>query len=330
MAGILMVRTLCPYCQRPGVVRNGKRRGHGLLLCPTCGRQSRDGGALDGKHFPPSQIGAALEYYYSGQSFRAVARSLEAKYIARRLHISPQTVRRWVKEYTDAAIAAIQGHRVSAGPRWMLCRMPCSSRRVCWLVVDEASGFILGSRVGADVRPEHATAAIEAALASSVSPVTAISYAECYPRGRERVIRLAPRSTPSSAILRIVGALTSAATTVTGIRAPEGEFFTFSLAGFLDNWRRVSCSFNRIKDPGELEQFVKGWAITRNYLERQKELGGRTPGQVVGAAPPFDGWTELVTQHSRNSAKRRQGNRPSCFADDSAPGQARAALTPLR
>ena len=113
-----MVRTLCPNCQCPGVVRNGIRRGRVLFLCRICGKQSRHGGALDGRHFPPSQIGVALEhYYYSGESFRAAARSLEAKYIARGLHISPQTVRRWVKEYTDAAIEALQGHRVSAGTK---------------------------------------------------------------------------------------------------------------------------------------------------------------------------------------------------------------------
>ena len=314
-----MVRTLCPHCQLPGAVRNGTRRGRVLFLCRICGRQSRDGGALDGRHFPPSQIGAALDYYYSGNSFRAAARSLEAKYIARRLHISPQTVRRWVQEYTDAAIGVLQGHRVSAGTKWVLCRMPCSSgTRVCWLVVDQASGFILGSHVGADGRAVHATAAIEEALASAISPVTEMSYAECALRGR--VLRLVPRSTPSSAVLQIVGDLTSSGTPVAGIRASDCESLSFAFDDFLSSWHGISKTFNRHKDPDQLEQCVKGWAITRNYLRREQKLGGRTPGQAVDPVPAFAGWTELVTQHSRNSARVGRGNQLSCSADDSAPG----------
>ena len=302
-----MVRTLCPNCQCPGVVRNGIRRGRVLFLCRICGKQSRHGGALDGRHFPPSQIGVALEHYYSGESFRAAARSLEAKYIARGLHISPQTVRRWVKEYTDAAIEVLQGHRVSAGTKWVLCRLPCSSgTRVCWMVVDEGSGFILGSHMASDGRAVHATAAIEEALSAAVRPVTEMSYAECSLRGR--VLRLVPLSTPSSIIPEIVGDLTSSGTPVAGIRASDSESFNFSFADFLSSWHGISKTFNRIRDLDQLEQFVKGWAITRNYLKHQEKLGGRTPGQAVDAVPAFPGWTDLVIQHSRNSARVGRGN----------------------
>ena len=316
-----MVRTLCPHCQCPG--SSAQRHAEGTRPFPLSHMRKAIQGrrGLGRPPFPafPDRRSAGLLLLLGGIRSGLPPGPWRRNTSLGGLHISPQTVRRWVQEYTDAAIGVLQGHRVSAGTKWVLCRMPCSSgTRVCWLVVDQASGFILGSHVGADGRAVHATAAIEEALASAISPVTEMSYAECALRGR--VLRLVPRSTPSSAVLQIVGDLTSSGTPVAGIRASDCESLSFAFDDFLSSWHGISKTFNRHKDPDQLEQCVKGWAITRNYLRREQKLGGRTPGQAVDPVPAFAGWTELVTQHSRNSARVGRGNQLSCSADDSAPG----------
>ena len=70
------VEILCPYCQSDAVVKNGKRYGHQQFKCRGCRKQFKNTGATNGHKMPADHIGAAVQDYYAGKSYKQIAETM--------------------------------------------------------------------------------------------------------------------------------------------------------------------------------------------------------------------------------------------------------------
>ena len=111
----------CPYCQSDNVVKNGKRGGKQLFRCKDCKKQFRDTGATNGHKVPAEQVGAAIEMYYRGMSYKQIGEAMERMFD--RPEPSKATIYEWVKEYTDKASDELKGQAPEVGDEWVADEM---------------------------------------------------------------------------------------------------------------------------------------------------------------------------------------------------------------
>ena len=283
-------RGVCPYCPSERVVRNGCPKGRQVYRCKDCRRKHRYDKAVHGRHFPPELIGEAIPTYYRSRSLRGTAESIQKRYDIQHTDISPQTIARWVQTYTDVALNGMRGYQALTGKHWVICRLPLDfGSHAWWVVVDEDTGYILGSHVSRTRTAEGARAAIVEALASAARPCERVTYLECtITRGR-MFGYISPMKVPEE----INGELPRAIVVAPGEgpgSAPivsDGGKFTYAL---LEARRK----FNRIKNTEEIRRYVGGWVITYNLFGGQADELGRTPGQLAGVKPTFADWTDVV------------------------------------
>ena len=94
----------CPYCDSQTVRPNGERKGRRMYICPRCGKQSRDRGAMGGRHSHPELIGAAISSFYAGSSLRQIVEGMKERNMEGTAPLSPDTVGRWVVDHTEYAL----------------------------------------------------------------------------------------------------------------------------------------------------------------------------------------------------------------------------------
>ena len=74
------VAILCPYCQSDAVVKNGQRYGKQVYRCNGCRKQFKNTGATNGHRMPADHIGAAIQDYYAGKSYKQIAGTMALEY----------------------------------------------------------------------------------------------------------------------------------------------------------------------------------------------------------------------------------------------------------
>ena len=94
----------CPYCDSQTVRPNGERKGRQMYICPLCGKQFQDRGAMGGRHYHPEIIGAAISSFYAGYSLRQIVEEMKKRNMKGNAPLSPDTVGRWVVDYTEYAL----------------------------------------------------------------------------------------------------------------------------------------------------------------------------------------------------------------------------------
>ena len=89
--------TVCPYCHADRVVRNGKGLSSAVqrYLCRRCKRRFSSRGVIGGRRYSPEVIGATIESFYSGMSYRQASEDIAAKHDIS--GPSKATIHRWRK-----------------------------------------------------------------------------------------------------------------------------------------------------------------------------------------------------------------------------------------
>ena len=106
-------------------------------------------GAIGGRSFPPEQIGAAIQMYYTGLSFRQAAKELKHRFGIHETDVSPETIRNWVDSYTDAAIRLVRDLKVPGDGLWWVFTIHTTNNKPLWrLVLDDTTGYIFGDEFG--------------------------------------------------------------------------------------------------------------------------------------------------------------------------------------
>ena len=201
-------REHCPRCGSSSANRNGTRYGKQIYLCRDCGKQWRPGPALGKHRFPPEQIGFAIGTYYSGLSFRRAAESLMDQFDIKDTDVSPRTIRLWVRKYTDAAEREVRELKAAGGGTWWLCSQPFGlHQRTWWIVLDEATGYVLGSHISSSASENVAVDVILQAMASTVLPCDELLYGAAGADSNDTgaILQVIKDKLPDKTVIREVG-----------------------------------------------------------------------------------------------------------------------------
>ena len=122
----------CETCRRPG-------GGHQVLtIGPTSTEKRR-------QHATPIEIGAAVDMYFDGLSYRRTAESI-GDYFHRPTNAA--TVYRWVNEQTAKAKEVVEDTKIETGPEWVADELQIRlGGEKYWLfnVMDSKTRFILAA-----------------------------------------------------------------------------------------------------------------------------------------------------------------------------------------
>ena len=96
-----------------------KRKQSPTIACSTCRLSGGSGkwhGAPRRPHATPKEVGAAVDMYFDGLSYRRTAENVE-EYFGRKTDAA--TVYRWVQDYSARAAEIVKAHKVDTGPEWV-------------------------------------------------------------------------------------------------------------------------------------------------------------------------------------------------------------------
>ena len=285
-----------PDCSDPSKVkRNGLHGGKQRYKCKNCSKKfMADGNAMH-RQFTTKQIGAALDKYYSGLSYKQIAEHLED------FHDVPEpskhSVHDWVKGYTIMAKRFMDGEvgpdgqegtatgkpiKAKTGDHWVgdeLVVPVAGEQRYLWNVMDKDSRYVLAAHLSAHRNTNDAIAVMEKALAAADGPPERIttdglgSYVDAvravFPRGTEHIVSESIRSEVNNNLSeRLQGTFRSRTKTQRGLQSiPTGQ------------------------------DYVDGYVIDYNFFKRHEALDGEVPAEAAGVSgqvPWGDSWEDIA------------------------------------
>ena len=249
---------------------------------------------MGGRSFPPNQIGAAIQMYYTGSSFRQAAKKLKDRFDIQDTDVSPQTIQNWVRRFTEAAIRMPRDLKRPGGGKWWVFNRITSRPlpRFWMMVLDDETGYILGNCVHAHNEYELLGKAMDEAMDSVRRPcdefVSLVIPPDWY-----------SKSPPGSELVpwvwteyQLIGGYYL--TYATYAEYKDDDVPRFAVSEIFREYWAACARFERIVDIAELRRYLAGWVITRNWSTTQKGLGGRTPGQAAGIESSIPGWIDVV------------------------------------
>ena len=276
----------CPYCQSDGVVKNGTRSGKQLYRCQTCSKQFRDTGATNGHQVPAEQIGAAIEMFYRGMSYKQIAETMERMYD--RPEPSKATIYEWVKEYTDKAAEELKDAKPEIGDEWVADEMAVKVGKWQmwnWNVMDAKTRFILASHLSRTRTQASANEVMKKAKAAAGRDPNTIKT------DKLKVYRPAiTKVFPKTLHLKSQG-LTST------LNNNQSE----RLQG---TYRSREKTLRGMDSMASGQRYLDGWTITYNFMRDHEALDGKTPAQAAKVKVPFNEWADVV----------KSGTTPQTFA----------------
>ena len=111
----------CPDCDSGHIVKIGQRDGYQRYLCRDCLKKFRITGEAPGQKAHAEMVGAAIDMYLSGMSYKQVVENLEKVYNVP--EPSKQTVWAWVHDYTKAAVKRMRDYPADVGDEWVADEM---------------------------------------------------------------------------------------------------------------------------------------------------------------------------------------------------------------
>ena len=269
----------CPSEDGGKTVKNGRQGGWQRYLCKECGSQFRELDVIGrGSRFPIEQVGAALQEYYEGLTYRETVRN-----VGNAFGIKPPdeaNVHRWVQKYSRTAEKAVRHYKANTGREWLEDEyfVKIGGRPFwIWNVVDPHTRYLLVSyltsawdeQVAAEIMKQAEAASVNlpdvvhiellhssAMALFAVDDTRDVSYLANHEIGREIDNILSERLPP-----------------------PKREPL------------RV---LKRMKTLANAQNFLDGWRIDYNLFRPHRGLDGRTPAQAAGMDVPFSSWQDVV------------------------------------
>ena len=281
----------CPRCTSEAVVKRGKNReGTQTYSCKACrGRFSNDG-LGKGRRVPAEQVGTAINLFYDGLSFKAIAENLSDMYDIP--EPSKASVYEWVRDYTGLAQREMGKYKAKTGSEWVADEMVLKvggEKLWNWNVMDADTRYILASHLSKHRTMWEAMKVMEKAQANAAN--------------LPKTIKTDRLKSYIDAIERIYGG---------AVRHVQSDGITALINNNLSE--RLQGSFRQrtkvMRGPQSLEtgqHFLDGWVINYNLFRPHESLGGRTPAQLAQVNAPFREWSDFAKMDaSEFSSKRRR------------------------
>ena len=252
--------------------------------CSTC---RRGGGSVVKRgrkpHATPAQIGAAVDMYFDGLSYRRVSDNI-GEHFGRTT--DPVTVYRWVQDSTNRANEILSDTKIPTGDEWVADELQVNvGGRKYWLfnVMDSDSRVVLAAYLSPTRDTRAAATALAMARERAETPPKSIKT-----DGLRSYIQGVKTAFPIHQVRHVVSE---------GIRAQINNNLSERLQGtFRDRDKTLRAMKKR--DTGQT--YIDGLVINYNYFRPHQALDGKTPAQKSGADIPFENWREIAESRSQS------------------------------
>lgn len=267
----------CPLCQSSNIKRDGWQSGEQRYRCKECQKKFRASGKAPGRRVDAEIMGAAIEDYYRGKSFRAIAESLSREYDMP--EPSTATIFEWVRDYTDRAVGQMDGVEPTLGDHWVADEMQVDvggGPAWLWNVMDGETRYILATHLTRDRDGKAAAIVLEKALKSAGGKPPDTFYSDKLRSYRPALRKVLPDA-----------------------KHLQSEGFTADINNNLSE--RLQGTFRgRIKTLRGLDslesgqRYLDGWTLNYNLFKKHHSLRNRTPAQAAKVKAPFTEWADVV------------------------------------
>ena len=283
----------CPDPSR--VKRDGYQNGKQRYECGSCGKKFHADGQALNRQYRTRQIGAAIDKYLSGLSYKQVAEHMED------FHGVPEPSKRsvhdWVKSYTRLAKEIMDGKRGPDGGKETATGRPIKAKVgdvwvadetyiptggewcYCWNVMDRDSRYLLATLLSANRGTREAIKVMEMALANADRPPKKVvtDGLESYP---EAIRTVFPRGTVHEVSK--------------GIHEEINNNISERLQGSIKDRTKTQRGLEGLRTGND---YLDAWTLDYNHFKPHETLDGKTPAQVAGVAdqvPWGDSWEEVT------------------------------------
>ena len=251
-----------------------KRKQTPPFRCETCRRSAS---LSPRRHANPREIGAAVDMYFDGLSYRRVADNMGEHF---NLHTNPTTVFRWVQEQSRRATEAARDCKVTTGDKWVADEVAVKvGGKQYWLfnVMDSETRFVLAAYLSPERTARAAQTALSMAREQSATPPKSVKT-DGLPSYRSAV----RTAFPTHPVRHVVSQ---------GIRAVINNNLSERLQGTFRDRDKTLRSM-KLRETGQT--YIDGLVVAYNYFRPHMGIGGKRPVEKAGGAAPFEKWADVA------------------------------------
>jgi putative transposase len=268
----------CKYCGSKNLWLCGTYKGVQRFYCLDCKRKFAGNFALPKMRSPVTNVGDALQSYFSGMSLNEVKQNMEQRY-----HYSPSvsTIYRWLDRFIKEAEHKVRDTKPNVGDVWIADETVIKiNRKKYWLFdcIDAKTRFL---------------------LASHLSPNRGIREA------RTLMDKAAERAgkTPKVVMTDKLAAYLDGIELAYGADAEHKQGSPFDvqtntnlIERFQGTLKDRTKVLRGLKRADTARKFIEGWLIHYNYFRPHISLKGKTPAQRAGVILPVNDRLDVVRQ----------------------------------
>ena len=267
----------CPNNDDGRISKDGFHHGKQRYQCQKCGKKFREPAVFEeGHHYTTQQIGAALQGYLDGQSYREVARS-----IGHTFETEPpdeSNVYRWVQGYSRGAFEAMRRNKVPTSNEWVADELVVkvgSKKFWLWNVMDAKTRYLLATHLSPRRTQRAAEILFRKALEAAANPPEYVRTdgLGSYPPALQTVLPEAEHRVSE------------------GLDAELHNNLSERLQGTIRERDKVLRGLHS-RESGQ--SFLDGWTVDYNLIRPHMALGDKTPIEAAGLKPPFRNWLDVV------------------------------------
>ena len=251
-----------------------KRKQTPPIPCATCRRSAS---LSPRRHANPKEIGAAVDMYFDGLSYRRVAENMGEHF---NLHTNPTTVFRWVQEQSRRAAEVAKDYKVSTGDEWVADEVAVKvGGKQYWLfnVMDSETRFVLAAYLSPNRTARAAQTVLSMARDQSANPPKRVKTDGL--RSYQRGVR---GTFPTHQVKHVVSK---------GIRAEINNNLSERLQGTFRDRDKTLRSM-KLRETGQ--NCIDGLVLSYNYFRPHLGIGGKRPAEKAGAATLFEKWADVA------------------------------------
>ena len=267
----------CPYCHHDKVVKNGRNaNGKQTYRCKSCSKRFLHTGQVAGHRVPAERIGAAIQMYYNGTSYKLTAETMDDAYDM--AEPSKRAVYQWVTEYTEIAKDILADFPAHTSGKWVADEVQVrvgGEKYWLWNVMDAGTRYALAVHLSPNRDQRAAVAVMRKAMAAADAP---------------------PRSITTDKLGSYTGAIKSVFPDAEhiqseGLRARVNNNLSERLQGTI---RAREKTLRGLEGLESGQRYFDGWMVNYNVFREHEGVDYQTPAEMAGVNPPFSEWADVV------------------------------------
>ncbi len=283
----------CPHCGQSDLYSHGKRSNKQRYKCRACSKVFYHTEARKSRQHTPQVIGAAVDMYFDGVSYKRTAENVAATFDIP--EPAKKTIYNWVHDYSKALADATATLTPNVGSSWVADEMMVNiggKKAWLWNVLDERTRYLLATHLTPYRTSAQARIVMDKAKkAAGRSPTTIkTDKLRSYDQGIEDVFGADAKHVKSKGIRsltlnnnmseRLQGTIRARDKVLRGLKSLE------SGQRFLDGWQ---MDYNFFRPHLSLEKYGKDI----------------TPAEAARMELPFSSWQDVAAMPVRRGGKVR-------------------------